>query len=371
MEEIKKEDLIIKEGSTAITEENIYDYNKLSEEDKKEVTNIMKNIEDGDSNSVIQYGVGAQSEIANFSNKMLEDVRAKDTDYVGDILSNLMVKVKNTDVNGFIQESPLENIPVIGKLVDKTKRFFAKYQKIESQIDEISEKLDNERTILLKDIVMFDNLFEKNTECIHNLDLYIIAGNKKIEELKTKILPEMQKKAEETKDPLNAQKVADMSDFTARFEKKIHDLKLTRAIAIQTAPQIRFIQSGNKALVDRIQSSILNTIPLWKSQIVLAIGIIRQKGALDLQKQVTETTNELLKKNSEMLKTNTIEIAKENEKGIVELETLKKVNDDLITTIEETIKISEEGRVKRKEVEKELVVIEKDLKDKLLNTKNN
>ena len=155
-----------------------------------------------------------------------------------------------------------------------------------------------------------------------------------------------------------------MSDFTARFEKKIHDLKLTRTIAIQTAPQIRFIQSGNKALVDRIQSSILNTIPLWKSQIVLAIGIIRQKGALDLQKQVTETTNELLKKNSEMLKTNTIEIAKENEKGIVELETLKKVNDDLITT-------SEEGRVKRKEVEKELVVIEKDLKDKLLNAKNN
>ena len=351
MEEIKKEDLIIKEGSTAITEENIYDYNKLSEEDKKEVTNIMKNIEDGDSNSVIQYGVGAQSEIANFSNKMLEDVRAKDTDYVGDILSDLMVKVKDTDVNGFIQESPLENIPIIGKLVDKTKRFFAKYQKIESQIDEISEK--------------------KNTECIHNLDLYIIAGNKKIEELKTKILPEMQKKAEETKDPLDAQKVADMSDFTARFEKKIHDLKLTRTIAIQTAPQIRFIQSGNKALVDRIQSSILNTIPLWKSQIVLAIGIIRQKGALDLQKQVTETTNELLKKNSEMLKTNTIEIAKENEKGIVELETLKKVNDDLITTIEETIKISEEGRVKRKEVEKELVVIEKDLKNKLLNARNN
>ena len=236
---------------------------------------------------------------------------------------------------------------------------------MENQIDEISEKLDNERMILLRDIAMFDNLFEKNTECIHNLDLYIIAGNKKIEELRTIVLPKLQQIAEESKDPLDAQKVADMNDFTDRFEKKIHDLKLTRVVAIQTAPQIRFIQSGNKALVDRIQSSILNTIPLWKNQIVLAIGMIRQKGALDLQKQVNETTNNLLKKNSEILKTNTIEIAKENERGIVEIETLKKVNEDLITTLEETIKISEEGSKKRKEVEKELVVIEKDLKNKL------
>ena len=368
MEEIKKDELVAKENDGLET--SIYDYNKLTEEDKKQVQTIMENIQDGDSNAVIQYGVGAQSEIANFSDKMLEDIKAKDTDYVGDILSNLMVKVKDTDVNGFIKDDPLENIPIIGKLVDKTKRFLAKYQKIENQIDEISEKLDNERMVLLKDIVMFDNLFEKNTECIHNLDLYIIAGNKKIEELKTKTISELQKKAEENKDPLDAQKVADMVDYADRFEKKVHDLKLTRTIAIQTAPQIRFLQSGNKALVDRIQSSILNTIPLWKSQIVLAIGVIRQKGALDLQKQVTETTNELLKKNSEMLKNNTVEIAKENEKGIVEIETLKKVNDDLITTIEETIKISEEGRAKRKEVEKELVVIEKDLKDKLANVKN-
>lgn len=367
MEEIKKEDLVTKNNENL--EANIYDYNKLSEEDKKQVQNIVENIKSGDSNTVIQYGIGAQSEIANFSNKMLEDVKAKDTDYVGDILSDLMVKVKDTDVNGLVKEDPLENIPIIGKLVDKTKKFFAKYQKIETQIDEISEKLDKERMILLKDIVMFDNLFEKNTECIHNLDLYIIAGNQKIEELKTKTIPELQRKAEETKDPLDAQKVADMNDYLDRFEKKVHDLKLTRVIAIQTAPQIRFLQSGNKALVDRIQSSILNTIPLWKSQIVLAIGIIRQKGALDVQKQVTETTNELLKKNSEILKNNTVEIAKENEKGIVEIETLKKVNDDLISTIEETIKISEEGRAKRKEVEKELVTIEKDLKNKLSNIK--
>ncbi len=369
MEEIKKDTLVAKDNEAQ--EANIYDYNKLSEEDKAQVQTIMNNIQTGDSNSVIQYGIGAQSEIANFSDKMLEDVKAKDTDYVGDILSDLMVKVKDTDVNGFLKSDPLENIPIIGRLVDKTKKFFAKYQKVENQIDEITEKLDNERMILLKDIVMFDNLFEKNTECIHNLDLYIIAGNKKIEELRTKTIPELQQKAEESKDPLDAQKVSDMNDYVDRFEKKVHDLKLTRVIAIQTAPQIRFIQSGNKALVDRIQSSILNTIPLWKSQIVLAIGVIRQKGALDLQKQVTETTNELLKKNSEMLKNNTIEIAKENEKGIVEIETLKKVNDDLITTIEEAIKISEEGRAKRKEAEKELVVIEKDLKNKLSTVRSN
>lgn len=369
MDEIKKDALVTNDNENV--DANIYDYNKLSDEDKAQVQTIMNNIEAGDSNSVIQYGVGAQSEIANFSDKMLEDIRAKDTDHVGEILSNLMVKVKDTDVNGFIKSDPFENIPIIGKLVDKTKKFMAKYQKVENQIDEITEKLDNERMILLKDIVMFDNLFEKNSNCIHNLDLYIIAGNKKIEEIKNTTIPELQKIADESKDPLDAQKLADMNDYLDRFEKKVHDLKLTRVIAIQTAPQIRFIQSGNKALVDRIQSSILNTIPLWKSQIVLAIGIIRQKGALDLQKQVTETTNELLKKNSEILKNNTIEIAKENEKGIVEIETLKKVNDDLITTIEEAIKISEEGRTKRKEVEKELTVIEKDLKDKLSTIRNN
>ena len=352
-------------NETGLTEEKIYDYDKLSEEDKKQVELIMNDVKVGDSNGVIQYGVGAQSDIANFSDKMLEDVRAKDSGYVGDILTDLMVKVKDTDVNGLIKEDPLENIPIIGKLVYKTKKFLSKYQKVENQIDEITEKLDKERMILLKDVVMFDNLFEKNTECIHNLDLYIIAGNRKIEELKTKDLPELEAKANQSGDPLDAQKVADMRDFIDRFEKKVHDLKLTRTVAIQTAPQIRFIQSGNKALVDKIQSSILNTIPLWKSQITLALGIAKQKGALDLQKQVTETTNELLKKNSEMLKTNTIEIAKENEKGIVEIETLKKVNDDLITTIEETIKISEEGRAKRKEVENELVNIENDLKNKL------
>lgn len=352
-------------NDNGLSEEKIYDYEKLSEEDKKQVEVIMNDVKVGDSNGVIQYGVGAQSDIANFSDKMLQDVRAKDSGYVGDILSELMGKVKDTDVNGLIKDDPLENIPIIGKLVDKTKKFLAKYQKIENQIDEISEKLDKEKMILLKDVVMFDNLFEKNIECIHNLDLYIIAGNKKIEELKNKNLPELEAKAKETGDPIDAQKVADMRDFIDRFEKKVHDLKLTRTVAIQTAPQIRFIQSGNKALVDKIQSSILNTIPLWKSQITLALGIAKQKGALDLQKQVTETTNELLKKNSEMLKSNTIEIAKENEKGIVEIETLKKVNDDLIATIEETIKISEEGREKRKMVENELVSIESDLKNKL------
>ena len=352
-------------NETGLTEEKIYAYDKLSEEDKKQVELIMNDVKVGDSNGVIQYGVGAQSDIANFSDKMLEDVRAKDSGYVGDILTDLMVKVKNKNINKKIKKKTLENIPIIKKKKKKTKKFLSKYQKVENQIDEITEKLDKERMILLKDVVMFDNLFEKNTECIHNLDLYIIAGNRKIEELKTKDLPELEAKANQSGDPLDAQKVADMRDFIDRFEKKVHDLKLTRTVAIQTAPQIRFIQSGNKALVDKIQSSILNTIPLWKSQITLALGIAKQKGALDLQKQVTETTNELLKKNSEMLKTNTIEIAKENEKGIVEIETLKKVNDDLITTIEETIKISEEGRAKRKEVENELVNIENDLKNKL------
>lgn len=368
MEELKNEDL--KDVNLSVTEnQNIFDYNTLTDDQKKKVDEIEKNISTDNASNVIQYAVGVQSDLANFSDKMIENVKSKDSGYVGEILNNLMSKVKETDVNGMTKSNPLSNIPILGKLVDEVKRFMARYEKLEVQIDQICDKLDQERMILLKDIIMFDNLFEKNVEYINELDLYIIAANKKVEDIKNNDLPKLEEKASQTNDPLDAQKVADLKSFIDRFEKKVYDLKLSRTIAIQTAPQIRFIQGGNKVLVEKIQSSILNTIPLWKSQIVIAIGILRQKGALELQKKVTDTTNNLLKQNSEMLKQNTIEVAKESEKGIVEIETLQKVNEDLITTLNETIRINDEGKQKRAEAEVELTKIEKDLREKLVNIK--
>jgi uncharacterized protein YaaN involved in tellurite resistance len=218
---------------------------------------------------------------------------------------------------------------------------------------------------LLKDITMFDGLYGKNIDYIKEIDLYIIAGKMKLQEINETILPELKRKADASGDAIDAQKVQDIAQMANRLEKKIHDLQLSRMIAIQTSPQIRLIQNNDQLLVEKIQSSILNTIPLWKNQVVIAIGIYRQKKAVEMQKKVTDTTNELLKKNAEMLKQGTIDVARESERGIVEIETLKKVHGDLISTIEETLKIQQEGRVKRREAEGELVKIEGELKEKL------
>jgi len=222
---------------------------------------------------------------------------------------------------------------------------------------------------LLKDIALLDNMYEKNQEYLKNLDLYIAAGQIKLKELQEKTIPEMKAKADASNDPADAQKFQDLAMAVNRFEKKVHDMKLSRMIAIQTAPQVRMIQGSNQTLVEKIQTSILNTIPLWKNQIVIAITLFRQNKALKLQKEITKTTNDLLSKNAELLKQSSIDIAKETERGIVDIETLKKVNNDLITTIEETLKIQAEGRVKRAQAEKELIKLETDLKQKLTTVK--
>lgn len=342
----------------------------FSNEEQEKIRNIADQINIEDSQGVMVYGVGAQRDISQFADSILSEVRAKDSGYVGEVLTELVINVKELKVDSLNSGGDfLSKIPIIGGLVDRIKRFIAQYEKLNVKIETIVEELDKARMNLLKDITMLDNMYEKNLEYLKTLDMYVMAGQLKIKELQEKVLPELKKQAEESRDPADVQHYQDVANAANRFEKKVHDLQLSRMIAIQTGPQIRMIQNGNSTLVEKIQNSILTTIPLWKNQVVIAITIFRQKKALKLQKEITDTTNDLLKKNAAMMKQGAVEVAKESERGIVEIDTLKKVNQDLISTIEETIKIQQEGRQKRAAAEKELVKMEKDLKDKLVSLK--
>jgi len=342
----------------------IVDISKMSPELVQKAKGIADTIKLDDSQAVIQYGVGAQSKIAGFADTILNEIRNKDSGYVGETMTNLMLKIKEVDVAGLQKDQGF-----LGKLLGGIKaqftKFMARYEKLGSQIDRTVAELEKARMQLIKDITMLDTLYQKNVEYLSELDVYIAAGQMKIEQARAEILPVLQAKAQESNDPADAQKLQDFNQFLNRFEKKLHDMKLSRMISIQTGPQIRFIQNNDQTLVEKIQSSIINTIPLWKNQIIIAISLFRQKGALEMQRSVTDTTNELLQKNSEMLKMGTIEVAKESERGIVDLETLQKVNSDLIGTIEETLKIQAEGKAKRIAAEQELVKMEDELKLKL------
>lgn len=361
-ESLKQEDQNLVQRVTT----DAVDITKFSPEEKQQIDEIKGQIDLGDSQAVIIYGVGAQKEISNFSDNILNQVRAKDTGHVGSLLTDLVINIKDLKVDNLSSGgSFLSNIPIIGDMVNSAKKFVGQYEKMSVKIENIVEELDKARMTLLKDITLLDNLYEKNIDYLKKLDLYIAAGQLKLKEVQEKMLPELKAKAESSKDAIEAQKYQDIVQAANRFEKKLHDLKLSRIVSIQTGPQIRLIQNGDQTLVEKIQSSIINTIPLWKNQIVIAISLFRQDKALKLQKEVSETTNELLQKNAELLKQGTVEVAKESEKGIVEIETLKKVNSELISTLEETIKIQQEGRNKRQAAEGELVKIEKDLKDKL------
>jgi uncharacterized protein YaaN involved in tellurite resistance len=342
----------------------------FSSEELARVQEIKNQINVQDTQAVVTYGVGAQRDIAQFADNILSEVRAKDSGFAGDILTNLVLKVKEMDVDSLGEGGFLSKIPIIGNLVNSFKRFIERYEKLSVQIEKIVDQLDDARMHMLKDITLLDNMYGKNLDYMKNLDLYIAAGKLKLKELESTELPGLKDKAEQSKRPEDVQKYNDFSQFLNRLDKKIYDLKLSRSITMQTGPQLRLIQNGNQALVEKIQSSILNTIPLWKNQIVIAITLFRQKKALKLQKEVTDTTNELLKKNAELLKESTTGIARESERGIVDIETLKKVNDDLISTIEETLKIQSDGKSKRQQAELELVKIEDQLKNKLLSLKN-
>lgn len=365
---LKEQEKEILEGNVKqITDEKIeksLNYDELSEEEKEAVLEFNKKIDITDQTQILQYGISAQNKISEFSDSVLENVKTKETGDVGSLLANLVSEIKAFD-------SSINGEPKgLAKLFYSAKRevnyIKAKYSKIENNVDSIEKGLEKNKLQLLKDITMFDTMYDKNLDYFKEISLYIIAGEKKIEELKEITLPELKKKAEETRDQIDIQKVNDLETQINRFEKKLYDLKTTRIISIQMAPQIRLLQSNDAELVEKIQSSITNTIPLWKNQIVLALGINNAKKALKEQQAVSNLTNEMLKKNSETLKQSSIDIARESEKAIIDIETLRKTNKDIVETLDSIIKIHEDGRVKRKEAEKELTEIEKELKDKLL-----
>lgn len=355
---------LAKEGK--VTEEKIeksLNYDELTEEEKKAVDDFNKQIDVFDSTQILQYGAAAQNKISSFSDSVLEDVKTKSTGEVGDLLADLVSEIKGFD--GAIAE-PKGLAKIFSNAKKQLNKIVAKYSKIESNIDGIEKGLDKSKIKLLKDVSMFDEMYQKNLEYFKEISLYIIAGERKLDELKNVVLPELKKKAEETQEQMDIQKVQDMEAQINRFEKKLHDLKTTRIISIQMAPQIRLIQNNDAELVEKIQSSLTNTIPLWKNQMVLALGISNAKTALKQQQAVSQLTNDMLVKNSETLKQGTLDIAKESERAIVDIATLKKTNQDLIETLDGVIKIHEEGRAKRQEAEVELQNIEKELKDKIL-----
>jgi uncharacterized protein YaaN involved in tellurite resistance len=365
--EDKKLDVLVNDGRK-ITEEKIeksLNYDELTDEEKKAVDEFNEKIDVFDSTQILQYGAAAQSKVSEFSDTILEGVKTKNVGDVGNLLADLVGQIKSFDSSidgtnkGFFDK-------LFGNAKKELSTILAKYSKIETNIDTIEKGLDKSRIQLLKDIGIFDELYEKNLSYFKELSLYIIAGEKKLEELKNVTLPELKKKAEESGEQLDVQKVQDMEAQINRFEKKIYDLKTTRVISIQMAPQIRLLQNNDAELVEKIQSSITNTIPLWKNQMVLALGINDAKKALKEQQAVTNLTNEMLVKNSETLKQGTIDIAKESERAIVDIETLKKTNANLIETLDTVIKIHEDGRAKRAQAEEELKNIEKELKDKIL-----
>ena len=367
-DKLKEENISnLTQSSKEVTDEKIeksLNYDELSESEKKAVDEFITKIDVMDQNIVLQYGAKAQNKISAFSDTVLEDVKTKDIGDTGDLLASLVGEIKS--FNSSIGTSKKGIFKLFNSAKKEISTIIAKYNKIEKNVDAIESNLEKNKVTLLKDITLFDTMYDKNLEYFKEISLYIIAGERKLEELKNKTLPEAKAKFEETHDQLDAQKIQDLENQINRFEKKIYDLKTTRIISIQMAPQIRLLQNNDAELVEKIQSSITNTIPLWKNQMVLALGISNSKKALESQQAVSNLTNEMLKKNSETLKQGSIEVAKEAEKAIIDIETLKKTNQDLIETIDSVIKIHEEGHAKRMEAEAELENIEKELKSKLI-----
>lgn len=339
---------------------------KLSPEQLARVEEIKNSIDLTDSQAALQYGVGAQRSIAGFANNILSQVRSKDSGYVGELMSDLVIKVKDVGVDKLNEDSFADKIPFFRIASRSLKKFMQRYEDLEVQIDRIEGELEKARMEMLKDVTMFDGLYEKNLEYYRELQIYIAAGEEKLKELREETIPRLRDQARQKGDPMSAQLVSDFEDTVNRFEKKVHDLKLSRTIAIQTAPQIRLIQNNDTLMVDKIQSTLVNTIPLWKSQMVLALGVTHSQQAAAAQRGVTELTNQMLRKNAETLKMATIDTAKESERGIVDIETLRATNENLISTLDEVMRIQQEGRQKRAEAEVELRRLEGDLKQKLL-----
>ncbi|MBP2099245.1 toxic anion resistance protein [Enterococcus rivorum] len=339
---------------------------KLPEERQIQARELASKIDVQDAQAVITYGSVAQTKLSEFSQSMLNHVQAQDIGPVGDSLTDLMYRLNEANPDELRAGDGNFFQRFMGKVKQSVYEITAKYQKIGAQIDKIAIKLNKEKDGLLKDNLMLEQLYNKNKDYFDALNIYIAAGELKMEELQMTIIPEAMAKAKESGDQMDVQIANDYTQFLDRLDKRTHDLRLARQIAIQQAPQIRLIQNTNQALAEKIQSSISTAIPLWKNQVVIALTLLRQKDAVTAQRQVSETTNDLLKKNSEMLKISAIETAKENERGIVDIETLQKTQNDLVETIQETLRIQQEGKEKRRSAEIELGNMEEDLKNKLL-----
>ena len=339
---------------------------QLSEEQKAKAMTVAKTIDEKDLNTIINFGAETQQQVSDFANQMIANVKNKDTGSIGDSLNELLINLNELKPNALVAKDSNIFLRIFGNIRKSIQLAQMRFQEVGEQVDKISIKLATDKDGLLHDNAALEELYKRNKSFFDELNVYIGAGEMKIEELQQKLIPEAMQKAQETGDQMDVQVVNDLHQFLDRLEKRNHDLKLTRQMTIQQAPQIRLIQNTNQTLAEKIQSSITTTIPLWKNQIAIAMTLLRQKDAVTAQRQVSETTNQLIQKNSEMLKISTIETARENERGIIDLETLQKTQQDLIETLEETILIQQEGHMRRKAAEIELNRLEGTMQQQLL-----
>ena len=346
----------MKESKSLDMEEN------LTEEEKTAVRNFASQIDITNSTQMLQYGVAAQKKMLGFSESALSNVSTKEMDEVGSMIGSLVSQLQGFSVD----DEPKGFFSFLKKNVNKVQQLKIKYDSVEKNIDKIVDSLENHKMVLLKDVAMLDKMYEMNLAYYKELSMYILAGREKLSSVLGTELPALREKAGNTGKPEDAQAVNDLNERCNRFDKKLHDLELTRNICIQMGPQIRLVQANDVIMIEKIQSSVANTIPLWKNQMVLALGLAHSAQAIQAQRAVTDITNELLRKNADTLKTSSIEAAKESERAIVDIETLKHTNQSLIETLDEVLHIQQEGRDKRRAAEQELAKIESDLKTKLL-----
>lgn len=342
-------------------EEPAFDDSMLSVAEKKMVEDFSKQIDLNNTNAILQYGSGTQKKIANFSEAALENVKTKDLGQVGDMLTDVVNELRDFDA-----EEEKGFLSIFKKQANKLSTLKAKYEKAEVNVEKICDALETHQVQLMKDVALLDKMYDQNLAYFKELTMYVMAGKKKLAQIRATELPELVSKAKMTGLAEDAQAAKDLEEKCTRFEKKIHDLELTRTIAMQTAPQIRLVQNSDTMMIEKIQSTVVNTIPLWKSQMVLALGVEHASQAAAAQRQVTDMTNQLLRKNAETLKIATVEAARESERGIVDLETLQNTNAALISTLDEVMQIQTEGKAKRRAAEAELQKMENELKNKLL-----
>ena len=349
-------------AQAVVTEAPVFDESSLTPQERKMVDDFAAKIELSNSHMILQYGAGAQKKMASFSEDALNNVRTKDLGEVGEMLTSVVTELKSFDV----EEEEKGFFGFFKRSANKMTAMKAKYDKVEANVEKICGVLERHQMQLLKDVAMMDKMYEMNKVYFKELSMYILAGKKKLAQVQQQELPVLADKAKQTGLPEDAQAANDLASLCNRFDKKLHDLELTRMVSIQMAPEIRLVQSNDTQMAEKIQSTLVNTVPLWKSQMALALGIAHSQQAAQAQREVTDMTNELLRKNAATLKMATVETAKETERGVVDMETLRETNQSLISTLDEVMQIQAEGRQKRREAEVELSRLEGELKQKLL-----